>query len=196
MHRVFRGLSAILTILAFTGAWSITATAAEETQTRLSPRQQIAESMLKDIRQTTWITEGKGPHLIYIFFDPNCPFCHKLYLNTREWIKQGKVKLRWIPVGILATTSPGKAAALLSAKDPVKAFYYNEDHYSNGGGIEEDIATPAIEKELKANAALLARTGFGGVPVILFRSNDHDTPILIQGSPPKEKLKTILRYVK
>ena len=105
------------------------------------------------------------------------------------------MELRWIPVGILATTSPGKAAALLVAKDPLQAFYYNEDHYHNGGGIEEDLATPTIEKQLKANAALLARTGFDGVPVMLFHASD-DTPYLIQGSPPPDKLAIILKNLK
>jgi thiol:disulfide interchange protein DsbG len=188
MRQLFRGLSVALTLLALGTGWSANAAAA-------NAREQLAESMLTDIGQVTAITEGKGPHVIYIFFDPNCPYCHKLYENTRTWIKEGKVELRWVPVGILTTTSPGKAAALLGAKDPLKAFYYNEDHYSNGGAIEEDLATPEVEKQLKANAALLARTGFDGVPAMLFRVND-DTPILIQGSPPLDKLEVVLRSLK
>ena len=195
MRQLYMGLAAVLTMLALGTGWSNTAVAANTTHSAANAMQQLAESMLTDIHQATWISEGKGPHVIYIFFDPNCPFCHRLYENTRAWIKQGKVELRWIPVGILATTSAGKAAAILGAKNPLQAFYYNEDHYSKGGGIEEDLATPAVDKQLKANAALLARTGFGAVPIMLFHTSD-DTPYLIQGSPPKDKLKIILQNVK
>lgn len=188
MRKVFRGLSLALTVLALCG-WHLNAHAAP------GRIQQIAGSMLKDIGQATWISEGKGPHIIYIFFDPNCPYCHRLYEDTRSWIKHGKAQLRWIPVGILTPTSPGKAAALLGAKDPLKALYYNENHYDHGGGIEEDIPSSATEKKLHANAALLARTGFGAVPVMLFYTKD-DTPYLIDGSPPKDQLAVILAHVK
>lgn len=162
---------------------------------RAQAMERLAGSMLKDIGQTTSIREGKGPHVIYIFFDPNCPFCHRLYENTRSWVREGKVELRWIPVGILTATSAGKAASILGAENPRDAFYQNEDHYDRGGAIEEDIPTPAVEKKLKANDALLARTGFGAVPVMLFEGNDG-TPIIVQGSPPKDKLAVILKYVK
>jgi thiol:disulfide interchange protein DsbG len=183
-----------LTLLVTATGWNSNAAAANN-DGRAQAMQQLAESMLTDIGQTTWISEGKGPHVIYIFFDPNCPFCHRLYVSTRSWVKAGKVELRWIPVGILATTSAGKAAAILGAKDPRKAFYFNEDHYARGGAIEEDIASPAVEKKLKANEALLARTGFGAVPLMLFRTDDN-TPILVQGSPPQDKLTLILDHVK
>lgn len=193
MRKFTMGLGLCLTLLALGVTWNSSTFAAENG--RAAAIRQLADSMLKDIGQTTSIREGKSPHVLYIFFDPNCPFCHKLYENTRAWVKQGKVELRWIPVGILATTSAGKAAAILGAKDPRKAFYYNEDHYDRGGAIEEDIATPMVEKQLKANENLLARTGFGGVPVILFHAKD-DTPIILQGAPPKEKLQIILDNVK
>lgn len=193
MRQLYNGLALAL-ILLTTGLVSSNNIAATGND-RARAMAQLAGSMLKDIGQTTWISEGKGPHVIYVFFDPNCPFCHRLYLNTRDWVKQGKVELRWIPVGILTATSAGKAAAILGAKDPRQAFYQNEDHYDRGGAIEEDIPTPAVEKKLKANDMLLARTGFGAVPVMLFDGNDG-TPIIVQGSPPKAKLAVILKYVK
>lgn len=193
MQRVIKRLHLTLALLMLVSVFSTDTYAAG--QDRAAAMERLAGSMLKDIGSTTWISEGKGPHIMYVFFDPNCPFCHKLYVNTRAWVKQGKVELRWVPVGILATTSAGKAAAILGAKDPRKAFYYNEDHYARGGAIEEDIPSSAVEKKLKANEALLARTGFGAVPIILFRGNDN-TPILIQGSPPPKKLDVILKYVK
>jgi thiol:disulfide interchange protein DsbG len=192
MRQITIALTAALAMFAAGSGWTANTPADKPAQSRAAVQQHLAESLLRDIHQATWISEGSGPGVIYIFFDPNCPYCHRLYLNTRDWIKAGKVRLRWIPVGVLTTTSPGKAAALLGADDPVQAFYDNEDHYSRGGGIDEDIPTPAIAAELKANEALLARTRAGAVPLMLFRLKGS-APFLIQGAPPKEKLPIILR---
>ena len=192
MRQIILALTAALAMFATAHGWGAEAPAGKNVQQHESARQQLAESMLTDIHQATWISEGSGPGVIYIFFDPNCPYCHQLYLHTRDWIKEGKAQLRWIPVGILTTTSPGRAAALLGADNPLQAFYDNEDHYSHGGGIDEDISTPEIDAKLKANEALLARTRAGAVPLMLFRLKDGE-PFLIEGSPPKEKLPIILR---
>lgn len=197
MRHVINRLYLTLALVMFAVAYTAETSAAENG--RAAAMERLAGSMLQDIHQTTWISEGKSKHIIYIFFDPNCPFCHRLYVSTRNWVKENKMELRWIPVGILTTTSAGKAASILGAKDPLKAFYKNEDNYvraqGQGGGVEEDIPSPAVEKKLKANEALLARTGFGAVPIMLFRGNDN-TPILIQGSPPANKLEIIRKYVK
>lgn len=191
MQNVLRSLKFSALLLALTSVFTLNAHAANAN----SRMQKLAGSMLKDIGHTTWVKEGKSNRIIYIFFDPNCPYCHRLYEHTRSAVKQGKIQLRWIPVGILTTTSPGKAAAILGAKDPLKAFYYNENHYNRGGGIEEDLPSSKTQKELKANAALLARTHVGAVPALLFRTKDNK-PYLIEGAPPANKLAMILAHVK
>ncbi len=191
MQPILKRLTAALITLALGTGWSTGVNAADD-------KQLLAESILADIKQASWIAEGKGPHVVYIFFDPNCPYCHTLYESTRAQIKTGKLQLRWIPVGILVTTSHGKAGAILGAKDPLKAFYQNEEHYdrsAGGGGINEDLVTPDVENKLQANAKLLARTRVGGVPLMLFRADNGD-PIMVQGAPPKDKLAALLEHVK
>ncbi len=157
--------------------------------------QQQTEALLNDVSKAAWIAEGKGPHVVYVFFDANCPYCHKLFLNTRNRVKQGKLQLRWIPTTTLTTTSRGKAAAMLGAKDPLKAFYQNENSYGNGGGVEEDLASADVEKKLTINDDLLARTPSGYVPAMLFRA-DNGEATLIVGSAPQDKLDKILDHVK
>jgi len=197
MRQLPKGLAVALTILvAWTGlSAGVNAASAGQAPGRM---QQVAESILTDIHQATWIAEGKGPHVVYIFFDPNCPYCHKLYTDTRSQVKAGKLQLRWIPVGILVATSRGKALAMLGAKDPLKAFYQNEEHYKRGhggGGIDEDLGTPKVEQQLRANEALLARTRVGAVPLMVFRT-DTGAAVLVQGSPPKDRLAMMLEHVK
>jgi thiol:disulfide interchange protein DsbG len=194
MRYILRGFNAALVIIAFL-VLSTGVEAAEGAHQPGAGMQKLAESMLADIKQTTWISEGKGAQVIYIFFDPNCPYCHRLFVNTRSWVKQGKLELRWIPVGILMTTSEGKAIAILQADDPLAAFYKNEEHYDKGGAIEEDLGSPEVEKKLKANESLLARTHFGAVPVMLFR-DQTGVARLITGSPPKTRLMNLLGIVK
>jgi len=195
MRKIFKALALTCAMIAAGPVWASSGTATATGVSNAKP--ELASSLLGDIHQASWIAEGKGPHVIYIFFDPNCPYCHKLFEETRSYVKQGKVTLRWIPVGVLTTTSKGKAAAMLQAKDRLKAFYHNENHYSrNGGGaLEEGLAGPKVEKELKANERLLGRTGFGAVPTLLYRAGNGDAE-LVQGAPPKERLKQILHRVK
>ncbi len=157
-----------------------------------------AEKMLAGIHRATWVQEGKSSHVVYIFFDPNCPYCHQLYMNTREQVKHNMMEFRWIPVGVLTTTSPGKAAAILSAKTPQKAFYQNEEHYrrdNDGGGIDEVMATDRMKKILKINVSLLQLSGSDAIPSMLFRANNGQA-VIIQGAPSSKKLKQILQYVK
>lgn len=159
---------------------------------------EIAKEMMAEIHSATWLEEGKSSHLLYVFFDPNCPYCHKVYVNTREAVKHGDIRIRWIPVGVLTATSYGKALTILDSKDPLKAFYHDENNYSgeNGGAAEEALdGSDKAQKALKENTKLLRLTGFDAVPSILFDTKD-DQPYLIQGSPPADKLKIILQYVK
>ncbi len=156
-----------------------------------------AERMLAGIDEATWVEEGQGPRVVYVFFDPNCPYCHQVYVDTRDYVKRGEVRLRWVPVGVLTTTSFGKAAAILDAKDPLQAFHQNEDHYQSGDGGAVDEALEASEKAdkaLAANARLLRFSGFDAVPSLLFRAKGGEA-VLVQGAPPAAKLKRILEAV-
>ncbi len=160
-------------------------------------RATASASMLADIQQATWIRDGKSAHVIYVFFDPNCPYCHKIYADLRPQVSRGEVELRWIPLGILMTTSLGKAAAILEAKDPVEAFHQNERGFSQetgsyGGIAEEPLPQDETVKKLERNHALLKRSGHDAVPSLLFRSRDGGTHF-IPGAPPAGVLNQIVR---
>ena len=161
-------------------------------------KQSPANSVLAAAPRANWVAQGQGRHMIYIFFDPNCPYCHRLYTDLQPLIKPYGLTLRWIPVGILTATSPGKAAAILDAKDPAKALDYNEVHYSmssHSGGIAEDIPSEKTLAHLHANAALLQRTGMSVVPTMVFRAKNGEA-IMVQGAPPPKDLKKILDTVR
>ena len=168
-------------------------------QTPLSGRQKIAATILSDIGQATWIAEGKGPHVVYIFFDPNCPACNQLYHSLRPWVERGDVELRWIPVGILMLTSHGKAAALLEAKDRRAALQENEAKFNSatgfGGISEEPLPADATVKQLDANAKLLKHTANMAVPTLVFRDKNNNATV-IQGVPPAVYLEKMIKELK
>jgi thiol:disulfide interchange protein DsbG len=157
---------------------------------------QAATSMLADMGQASWIRDGKSPHVIYVFFDPNCPYCHRVYESLRPQVQRAEVELRWIPIGILTTTSPGKAAALLEAPDPTAALHQNEQHFSVetgglGGISEEPLPRDETLKRLDRNLALLRRSGNDAVPSLLFRDRQGE-PYFIVGAPSRDALAEIV----
>ncbi|MBS1235698.1 MAG: hypothetical protein H6R46_493 [Proteobacteria bacterium] len=177
-------------------AGNLTAAAAEN-PSKAGVRQKAAASMLADINQATWIRDGKSTHVMYVFFDPNCPYCHKVFEMLRPQVQRGEVELRWVVVGKLMATSTGKAAAMLEAKDPTEALYRNERGFSQEtgsfGGIEEEPA-PREEtlRRLNTNLALLNRSGFDAVPALLFRTKDGKADI-IRGAPPAAFLEKLVK---
>lgn len=158
--------------------------------------QKAAESMLRDINQASWIRDGQSRHVIYVFFDPNCPYCRRVYEGLRDRVEIGDVELRWTPVAVLMATSPGKAAALLESKNPAEALHINERNFSvetgSFGGIpEEPVPKPETEVKLARNLALLRRSGMDSTPALLFRTRTGQVRFIV-GAPPGPVLKSIV----
>lgn len=167
-------------------------------QPTTATRQMALNKILHAAKDATWIAEGEGPRLVYIFFDPNCPYCHKLYQDSRRWVGRDGLQLRWIPVGILMPSSAGKAAAILEAKNPLAAFHENEDKFGSApqfGGIAETIPSTLSTKRLQQNAFLLKQTGMPGVPAMLFREASGKVRI-VDGVPSPRLLDEMWRSVK
>jgi thiol:disulfide interchange protein DsbG len=166
----------------------------------LSTSRAIAGHLLDNIDQATWIAEGNGKHVVYIFFDPDCPYCHKLYDALRPLIAKQDLQLRWIPVGMLTDSSLGKAAAILQAGNPLDALHDNENNFGfsdggPGGGIEPaaDI-TDQSRLNLAANLSLLQEQNLFVVPVAVFRAADGQG-FMFHGAPPAATLSQLLQYV-
>ena len=90
------------------------------------PRSEAMWNMLET--NSHWIGEGSNDAAtkVYVFTDPNCPYCKALWENVQPWVKSGKVQIRHIPVGVLGESSRKKSAYILAAANPVKAMIDNE----------------------------------------------------------------------
>jgi thiol:disulfide interchange protein DsbG len=153
----------------------------------------MAKAIWAKMEASNWIADGNkdAPRTVYLFSDPNCPYCNMFWEQARPWVKAGKVQLRHIMVGIIREDSPGKSAALLAAKEPEKAL---ADHEKAGKGSPlkplKEIP-PAIQAKLDANQALMDELELSATPAI-FYLDDKGELQQQQGAPSPDKLVKIL----
>lgn len=181
-NSLFRRLGPILFVIAAT--WAQASLAAPE----VAPSAGVA-AVLKRLQGSTWVAEGsKRPaHVLYAVVDPNCPFCHDLWLSARS-LDTRDVQIRYIVVGILASNSPGKAAAILEARDPAKAWDWNESHWAQlpddmGGGIKPlDHPKPITLAAIARNEDLIRSLGIQGTPAVIYLDH-HGRLHLVESAP-------------
>lgn len=160
---------------------------------KVATAQPMSKRTLAQLEASKWVRDGSAaaPRVVYAFTDPNCPYCHKFWEQSRPWVKAGKVQIRNILVGILRDTSPGKAAAILAASDPAQALTENEQNFA-AGGIRPLKPIPSEPRAaLLANEALMRELGMQGT-LAIFYEDAHDILHSATGAPPDADLETIL----
>lgn len=130
-----------------------------------------------------WIQDGdpEAPRLVYLFTDPNCPYCREFWQRTRPAVAEGRLQLRHIMVGFMAPQSPAQAASLLAAEDPEAALNAHE----GGTPIEASAQPRAIEEQVYHNNQLFDALGLHATPTLAYQ---RETPtglriVRIQGLP-------------
>lgn len=153
----------------------------------------MAKEVWSKLEKSNWIQDGdkNAPRIVYLFSDPNCPYCNMFWEQARPWVKAGKVQLRHIVVGIIREDSEGKSAALLANTDPSKAL---EDHEAAGKGskLKPLEKIPAdIKAKLDSNTQLMDELELSATPAI-FYLDDKGGLQQQQGAPSPDKLVKIL----
>ena len=163
----------------------------------------MAEAVWGRLEKSHWIADGRedAPRTVYVFTDPNCPYCNKLWADARPWVDAGKRQLRHVMVGILTPTSAGKAAALLGDKNPAAALDAHER--ANVASIAKALASgrpkplgddslkplavvpAAIAAQLDANAALMASYGLRATPALVWGDTKGGVQMR-QGAPESD----------
>lgn len=152
----------------------------------------------QQLRHAKWVAQGaKTPkHLVYVVIDANCPYCHELWTKLQPHYAQG-LQVRYVLVGYLSSSSPGKAAAILEAPSPGEALARNELDWGTlpddlGGGIQpKRHPGPGTLAALRANERLIRDIGVLGTPGLLYRDKDGRVH-LIQSVPSDRDLDGIL----
>ncbi|ATJ83845.1 thiol:disulfide interchange protein DsbG [Halomonas beimenensis] len=141
------------------------------------------------LQDSAWIADGDADatRTVYVFTDPNCPYCRRFWQAARPWVEAGRVRLRHVMVGILEHDSPRLAVSLLAAADPAAALAAHE----RGDGIEPLEPLPRRwELALQENHGLMERLGLVATPGLVYRVDDRLQTD--QGMPSEERLTEIL----
>jgi len=84
----------------------------------------VLDEIWKSLENSTWIQDGdtQAQTIIYVFNDPNCPYCHTFWKQARPLVESGKIQLRHIMVGVIRPSSKGQAATILNHSNPAEIF--------------------------------------------------------------------------
>jgi len=200
-HSSVRSASLALRVMA---ALIVAVASPHEVLAQESPAQQWSH-----LEHSHWIADGKSdaPRVVYVFTDPNCPYCNKFWSEARPWVHAGRVQLRHVIVGVLTATSPAKAAALLASKNPSWTFDAYERR--NAASVTQAVAQghphalddpslralspvpPELEAALAGNEQLMTSLGLRATPGFAWHDADGRLQILL-GLPQGSELEKML----
>lgn len=159
-----------------------------------SAEKQTALSSLAELQQKTsfFIT---GPRLrqegayTYVFFDPQCPHCNKLWENAQSDLVKD-VSIVWIPVAFLNDKSLPQGATILSSGNSRQTMAEHEKSMSDGGtGIAvSSVINPAGLEKIRTNNAIFESIGGNSVPLV-FRASSKGEILKVSGELTPEFLK-------
>jgi thiol:disulfide interchange protein DsbG len=146
------------------------------------------DAQLRDLwdraEKRRWIQEGNSDKIIYVLFDANCTFCHKLWGALRAGIQSGKFQVRWLPVALLAPTSKELGAAIYSSKSPSEALAKMASRQ-----LQPVKVSDRDNLDMAYNMLLLRDTGYTGVPVMLFKRGNRIVSMV--GAPDDRELSAL-----
>lgn len=103
----------------------------------------------------------------YVFFDPQCPHCARLWQASLPLHRS--MKFVWIPIAFNAGKSLPQGAALLASANPLDAMNAHEASLLNGqGGMSASSQVPPeLTRAIESNTALLNALGAQAVPFLV-----------------------------
>lgn len=128
----------------------------------------------------------------YVLFDPQCPHCAHLWEAAKPL--QSRVRLKWIPVGLLNGISTTQSAMLLEANDPVALMNANEATVTRTGrplSTTEQVKAETL-KSVEENTAMLRGLKVTSVPTLVYRDSETKALGIASGAMSTEKLVELL----
>lgn len=133
-----------------------------------------------------------GPVMIQIAFDPDCPFCHALWQKMQRY-RHSAIVIRWVPLSLVRASTLGKAAAIVTAADPIKALAIDERSFNvarrSGGILPLYHVKPTLRHIIRHNTRVLTSLD-SLVPTLLYR--DKKRIGILAGVPKTQQLKNLI----
>ncbi|MGQ7245839.1 thiol:disulfide interchange protein DsbG [Halomonas sp. V046] len=143
----------------------------------------------QELGDSAWIADGDADaeRIVYVFTDPNCPYCRRLWQESRPWVEAGRVQLRHVMVGILDPQSPRQAISMLAADDPSAVL---AAHESGTPVTVMDKLPRHLEEQLQGNHQLFRGFGMIATPGVVYRRDGQLE--MTQGLPEPDQLDVIM----
>ncbi|QJQ96928.1 MULTISPECIES: thiol:disulfide interchange protein DsbG [Halomonadaceae] len=140
------------------------------------------------LEASAWIREGEpdAERVIYVFTDPYCPYCHRLWQATRPWVEAGKVQMRHVMVGLMARDSPRTAISLLAEENPSEALLA---HLRGETTPRLETLPRALEEALLDNHLLMESFGAMATPSLIYHVDELE---MAHGLPDEQELERIM----
>jgi thiol:disulfide interchange protein DsbG len=125
-----------------------------------------------DLEKAAVVVTGpkeRSKSFIYVIMDPNCIFCHLLWIALKPYEAAG-LQVRWVPVGFLHEDSAAKAAAILEGGEP--AMEQNQQHFdvkTESGGVKGIAVTPELQTKLQSNLHIMEQARVRGTPGMFYK---------------------------
>jgi|SRR5581483_9023066 len=151
-----------------------------------------ATGLMQRLDRAHWISAGaKSPdRVVYVFSDPNCPYCNDLWKALRT-ARAPDVQLRYLLVAVISADSRGKDAAILESADPAATLERNELNFDKGGVAPKSKWQPATAEAISANEALMAALHIYGTPGLVYANGQNQVRVFA-GMPDPEQLRAIV----
>lgn len=156
---------------------------------------QISDTSWAQVQRLSGIATqpGLSATALYVFFDPNCPYCARLWTTPLAQGLVADVPAIWVPVAYLNKTSEGKAAALLRSSNKAELAHNFTlfNHTQHQGRSDAVVPSEAEKQSLKQAQALWNKLG-GATPMLVWRMRSSRVPVKYIGLPPSELLQQLL----
>jgi hypothetical protein len=173
--------------------------------------QPITEQTWQQIKKLKGIAtqSGMATPSLYVFFDPNCPYCTDLWKTLLPakpgmGVKSAEVQKAeffnsvtavWIPVAYMNDTSLGKSAALLRAnsQSAIDNNFQTAKRKEKQGGAITVVPTETEKTALAQSKAVWLELG-GATPLMVYRNKAGSTQ-LFMGVPSDDQLTELLGQI-
>jgi thiol:disulfide interchange protein DsbG len=158
-----------------------------EYEEKYIPKPDMA-ALFQEMEKSSYVIEGtvKNPKsVVYVFVDPNCPFCHYTWKAMQPYEKIG-LQVHWIPVATLGPTSMPKAIEVMAATDKATSLHKMEENFGKSWTPSEQLsesAKPAIAADIRKNGELMEKFGIAGTPGVVWK--DRQGKVNVKGGMPR-----------
>lgn len=178
-------LSLSLSLLALTSAVA-------DAGTWLPTPQGSPVGLMQRLDRARWIAAGakQSARVVYVFTDPNCPFCNDLW-KALKTARAPDVQVRYLLVAVINEESRGKDAAILESSDPAATLEKSERTFAKGGVTPKATVQPATAETISVNEALMQALHLYGTPGLVYL-DEHNEVKVFGGMPDKQQLQKIV----